>query len=204
MYLILVPPRVAHVLHAVTDGVMHADRQCTVCTRSTRCTLPSRCAVCSDPPRWPTRSLATTAPSARASTGCSPSSKQQAASSKQQAASCKLQAASSSAASPAYLPPISRLQVGLQRWDPSFEIEELEVVDRGVQRLVDHLGTHEDETLYMYKITRPTGTPGLTAAQNDSGARGRLSGEGANICCRCVEPPHAGSFLSFSPMRAVT
>ena len=46
--------------------------------------------------------------------------------------------------------------MGLQRWDPSFEIEELEVVDRGVQRLVDHLGTHEDETLYMYKITRPT------------------------------------------------
>ena len=45
--------------------------------------------------------------------------------------------------------------MGLQRWDPSFEIEELEVVDR--------LGTHEDETLYMYKITRPT--PGLTAAQ---------------------------------------
>ena len=48
--------------------------------------------------------------------------------------------------------------MGLQRWDPSFEIEELEV-DRGVQRLVDHLGTHEDETLYMYKITRPTVLP---------------------------------------------
>jgi hypothetical protein len=29
--------------------------------------------------------------------------------------------------------------------------------------VVDRLGTHEDETLYMYKITRPT--PGLTAAQ---------------------------------------
>jgi hypothetical protein len=43
----------------------------------------------------------------------------------------------------------------LLTWDPSFEIEEIEVVDR--------LGTHEDETLYMYKITRPT--PGLTAAQ---------------------------------------
>jgi len=43
----------------------------------------------------------------------------------------------------------------LLTWDPSFEIEELEVRDR--------LGTHEDETLYMYKITRPT--PGLTAAE---------------------------------------
>ena len=43
----------------------------------------------------------------------------------------------------------------LLTWDPSFEIEELEVLDR--------LGTHEDETLYMYKITRPT--PGLTAAE---------------------------------------
>ena len=43
----------------------------------------------------------------------------------------------------------------LLTWDPSFEIEELEVLDR--------LGTHEDETLYMYKITRPN--PGLTAAE---------------------------------------
>ena len=43
----------------------------------------------------------------------------------------------------------------LLSWDPSFEIEELPVQDR--------LGMNADETLYMYKITRPT--PGLTAAE---------------------------------------
>lgn len=43
----------------------------------------------------------------------------------------------------------------LLSWDPSFEIEELHVQDR--------LGMNADETLYMYKITRPT--PGLTAAE---------------------------------------
>ena len=41
----------------------------------------------------------------------------------------------------------------LLAWDPSFVVEELPVADR--------LGLDEDETLYMYRITRPT--PGLSA-----------------------------------------
>lgn len=41
----------------------------------------------------------------------------------------------------------------LLSWDPSFVIEQIPIDDR--------LGMHEDETLYMYRITRPT--PGLSS-----------------------------------------